>query len=260
MKGYTLLYLWNVLKTSYYEQAAHNLANVLLESHPRASDGSLVYDQTGSILVDTLGMVGPFLARYANQFDNPAALELSVTQFRQFIANNIDCETNFPYHGYYANGAHHLGLHAWGRGTGWYMLGIVDTLAEIPAEHPAASILRQAFLAAAASLKQYQLPNGHWNWAVLHRDGPMDSSTTSMVGYSLMRGMQLNILDESFREVIDRAAQGLVNVTCVNGVLDGSSGECCGLGKYPQEYGPKLWLQGSAISFAALYFSCFPKN
>lgn len=260
MKGYTLLYLFELTGKQIYRQGAEKLADALLTSHPRTIDGSLVYDlNTGSILVDTLGMVGPFLARYARIFDVSEALELGVKQFEQFISRNVDDESKLPYHGYFADGPRRLGLHAWGRGTGWYMVGLIDTLAEMPQNHPRRALLRQAFVDAASSLRECQLANGHWNWAVLHRIGPTDSSTTSMLGYSLLRGIEIELLDTSFMAVVDKAIKSLPIVTRADGVLDGSLAECRGLGKYPQNYRPTLWLQGATTAFAALYVNGIDK-
>jgi len=179
---------------------------------------------------------------------------LSVQQLLSFIGHGVDAETHLPYHGYYANGPVRLGLHAWGRGAGWYMVGLVDTLAELSTEHPAYVDLRSAFMLAADSLAAYQRADGHWNWAILHRRDELDSSTTALVGYSLMRGLTLGLLDSGFELAITAALRALVGVTRADGVLDRGLGECRGLGKYPQTYGPQPWVQGAATAFAALYY------
>lgn len=256
MKGYSLLYLSEVTGDPRYRKAVDQLAESMLVTYPRLSDGSLAYNPRSSeVLVDTLAMICPFLARYSNQYGNHGAMHTSVTQLKQFIANGVDEQTELPYHGYYVDGPKRLGMHAWGRGTGWYMLGLIDTILEIPKDHPDHSALVGAFVAAADSLRKYQRQDGHWNWAILHRDDAFDSSTTSLVGYSLMRGVQRGILDSSYQRVILSAIKALVGVTSFNGILEGSLAECRGLGKYPQAYGPQIWLQGAATAFASLYFS-----
>jgi len=256
MKGYTLLYLAQLADDPRYYQAVENLAKSLITTHPHTRDGSLPYvAKTEVILVDTLGMICPFLARYAKMYNNAEALSVSVNQLRQFVAQNVDNDTHLPYHGYYADGPKRLGLHGWGRGTGWYMLGLMDTLIEIPPHHPGYGELSSAYVAAADSLRSFQRGDGHWTWAILHKNDTPDSSTTSLIGYSILRGIQSGILDESFRAVTEAAIHALVRETRADGVLDNSQGECRGLGKYPQVYGPTLWLQGSATAFAAPYLS-----
>ena len=256
MMGYSLLYLAKETDAPRYRKAADQLVELLLVEYPRVSDGSLPYNLgSGEVLVDTLGMICPFLARYSNQYGNLEALRLSLGQLQQFILNNVDTDTHLPYHGYYSDGPKRLGAHGWGRGTGWYMLGLIDTIVEMPKGHPDRSMLLEAYRAAANSLRIFQRGDGHWNWAILHREDMFDSSTTSMVGYSLLRGVQAGILDQSYRPVILSALSALVYSTRSDGLLQGSLAECRGIGKYPQSYGPQIWLQGSATAFGALYIA-----
>jgi rhamnogalacturonyl hydrolase YesR len=255
MKGYSLLYLAQVTAEKRYCRAVNQLAEKLLSSHPRAADGSLPYDtNTEAILVDSLAMICPFLARYGQQYRHTEAMEVSANQLEQFVARCVDPDTKLPYHGYFAGGPTRLGLQGWGRGTGWYMLGLIDTLSEMSQAQAGYAELLQAYVSAANSVRTFQREDGHWSWVILHRKDTPDSSTTSLIGYSILRGMQLGILDRSFRDVIATALQALVGQTRPDGIVDGSLAECRGLGKYPQQYEPTLWLQGATTALAALYF------
>jgi unsaturated rhamnogalacturonyl hydrolase len=257
MKGYSLIYLAQVTDEPRLQNAADHLTRALLEDHPRARDGSLPYEhQSQAILVDALAMICPYLARYWAWRGEAEALSVCTNQLLQFVRNNVDGETHLPYHGYYAGGPRRLGMHGWGRGTGWYLLALIDTLAEMPEEHPDCPELHEAFVAAARSLLYLQRDDGHWSWGVLHRIDRPDSSATSLIGYGLARGVVAGILDDRFRPAIEAAVGALLTVTRSDGLLDGSSGECRGLGKYPQIYGPQPWLQGAAIAFSALYLMC----
>jgi hypothetical protein len=64
--------------------------------------------------------------------------------------------------------------------------------------------------------------------------------------------MQSGVIDDSYKYTVESAILALTRVTNRNGVLSGSLGECLGLGKYPQNYGPSTWLQGSATALAAI--------
>jgi len=75
-----------------------------------------------------------------------------------------------------------------------------------------------------------------------------------MIGYSLIRGYQQGLLDDSYRIPIKKAVNALLNTTRGNGLIDQSSGECRCLGKYPQAYGPTPWVQGSATAFLSIFF------
>lgn len=252
MQGYSLLYLVQSTGDRRYIAAADTLAE-MLKQHPRCSDGSLAYSvETNEVLVDTLAMVCPFLARYARMTGDSASRDLAVRQLERFIEWNLDDETALPFHGYVAGGARRLGLLAWGRGVGWYLLGIVDTLAELNGDDPACVPLREALLSALTTLLKHQRPDGHWNWSILQPGGAADSSTTSLVGYAMQRASQSGNCDANLTACIHRAVQALMNSTLPNGQVDGGLGECRGLGIYPQTYGPQPWLQGSATAFGAL--------
>jgi unsaturated rhamnogalacturonyl hydrolase len=253
MKGYSLLYLADATGEPRYRRVVDELAAALVERHPRAADGSLPYQpHAREILVDSLAMICPFLAAYARRYGRDDALELAVHQLKQFVLHSVDTDTWLPYHGYYADGPKRLGLHGWGRGTGWYMMGLVDTLVETPEGHADRGLLVEAFVAAAETLARHQRPDGHWHWVVLHAADTPDSSATALIGYSLARGLRAGLLPERYQAVLDAAISALVAVTRADGVVDGSLGECQGLGKYPQQYGPRPWLQGTATSLAAL--------
>ena len=255
MKGYTLLYFRQLNTEKRYNIAADKLADEIINKHPRSKNNSFYYDfSSEAILVDTLGMICPFLARYARIRKNQDALDLSTVQILQFIENNLDPETNLPYHGYYENGPKRLGLHGWGRGTGWYMMGLIDTILELDDSQPDRNVFTIAYQETAKSLRKFQREDGHWNWAIPHRRDSFDSSTTSMIGYSLIRGYQQGLLDDSYRNPIKKAVNALLNTTRGNGLIDQSSGECRGLGKYPQVYGPTPWVQGSATAFISIFF------
>jgi rhamnogalacturonyl hydrolase YesR len=253
IKGYGLLYLTIQRPSERLENAAHELVDTLLNLYPRVADDTLPYStKDDAILVDSLGMVSPFLARYGMHYEQQPAIDLSVRQLKQFVMTNVDEETRLPFHGYYVGGPRHLGLLGWGRGVGWYVIGLVDTLSYLPTRHPDRIFLEDAFRAAAKSLLTLQRPDGHWNWVVLHKRDHADSSATAFIGYALLRGIRSGLLDKKYEDVVVKARDALRSCTRPNGLVDGSSGECRGLGKYSQEYGPTQWVQGATTAFAAL--------
>ena len=254
MKGYSLLFLAQKDGSARYEAAARNLALALLEEVSRTDDGTLFYDRnSGMMLVDTLGMVCPFLARFSRQVGDVRAVALAARQLTQFIAVNVDHESHLPYHAYYHRGPARLGLHGWGRGTGWYMLGLVDTLGEMEADHADREALMEAFCLAWATLVRNQRSDGHWNWAIQHRDSQSDASATAMIGYAVTRGVQLGLLEPEALQSASAAIDALIQTTDVAGQVQGGSGECLGPGKYSQVYGKQQWLQGATSAFGNLF-------
>jgi unsaturated rhamnogalacturonyl hydrolase len=254
MKGYPLLYLVEKTGEECYRRAAYLMADTLLHDYPRTSEGTLLYNQgLEAALVDTVGMVCPFLARYSRLFKCDETLDLCSHQVGCFIHQNLDPDTHLPYHGYYPDGPVRLGMQGWARGTGWYMLGLADALLEMTFENPQRRVLEDAFVSVASSVRKFQRPDGHWGWAMLLRHAHLDSSATAYISYSMLRCVEGGVLDETYMSSIDRAIRALMMVTRGDGLIDGSLSDCLGLGLYPQTFGPQPWLQGMATALGAVY-------
>lgn len=254
MKGYSLLYLARITDDPRYAKAAQNLVDFLL-STPRTADNSLEYTPgIPVVLVDTLGMVCPLLARAAVAFDLPSAAEFGAVLLDRFSEVNLDPETALPYHGYFPQGPKRLGLQGWGRGVGWYIMGLADFLAEAPRTTPLYDKLAKLLQRTCASVREHQRPDGHWSWCVPL--GPAfhhDSSATAMIGYGLLRGLETGILNSAFTESVAQAVNAIWSETTPRGAVLGSSGECINLGVYSQTYSATPWGQGAALALASAY-------
>jgi unsaturated rhamnogalacturonyl hydrolase len=253
--AYSLLYLWQRRPTAEAGTALRAMAQFLVAEHRRAEDGCLTYAAgSDELLVDTLGMACPFLAFYGRCFADAAATELATRQLLCFIAHEIDVDSALPYHGYRAGGPHRLGLQGWGRGVGWFVIGLADTIIELAADHPARPALLATLERTARSLQRWQRPDGHWSWVVVMPWARRDTSVTAFCGYGLTRALAHGLLPASIRPVLERAAAALQRDTTAAGEVLGSSGECRGLGDYSMLIGPpQPWCQGAAAAFAALW-------
>lgn len=56
------------------------------------------------LLVDSLGMLCPFLAGYGRDFQDRDAVALARTQLLRFVELNLDSDSRLPFHGYFAGG------------------------------------------------------------------------------------------------------------------------------------------------------------
>ncbi len=253
MKGYPVLWAADALEDPRLHRAADALARYLLDEHPRAADGCLLYNRgVAPLLVDSLGMICPFLARYGRLRASTAARDLAVHQIRRFIEVNLDPDTSLPYHGYYAKGPHRLGMHGWGRGCGWFLLGLADTLDELGGADRefVASVCQRVLQALAA----FQKSSGHWGWAVVLDNAHDDSSATAFITYSALR-FQRVFGGDVFDGMITNGLRALQAATRPDGVVDGSMSDCLGLGLYPTHFGPQPWLQGMTTAAAAEHFA-----
>lgn len=106
----------------------------------------------------------------------------------------------------------------WGRALGWYIMALVDVLADLPPDHPQKSALAAILTTLAAGLEAYQDPaTGLWYEVVdkaprpdgTYADNFLETSGSAMFVYALRRGADLGLLDAHFREVAARGFEGV---------------------------------------------------
>ncbi len=251
LDGYNLLMVHRIAPSQRYENALKAMANHFLNNCPRLG-GCLPYSRDGKLLlVDTLGMLCPFLAAYGRDFDDPEATALAKTQLLDFISRNLDPDSRLPFHAYYQGGPYRLGAHAWGRGVGWYLIGLADTLVEITPAHSGFHELIAAFTEAAKTLQKFQRDNGNWGWIVVLPETRDDTSVASFCGYALARARRVDQISSQFDDVIARALAALIDASSIDGTITNSSGECRGLTQYSTAFGPQPWVQGTAAALVA---------
>ncbi len=85
---------------------------------------------------------------------------------------------------------------AWGRAQGWWLAGVVDTLEVM--EKPPERVTQQFRKTCAALLPLQE--DGFWRATVDDPYSLIDTSATVMIGYGLVKGWQLGLLDKSYEE------------------------------------------------------------
>jgi rhamnogalacturonyl hydrolase YesR len=95
---------------------------------------------------------------------------------------------------------------AWGRGNGFPALGLALTLGDLPSDHPAYGELRADFQRHLLALLGHQDPTGAWHQVIDFDGSYRELTSTSMILYSMIRGVRSGWLDrERFEPAIDRA-------------------------------------------------------
>ena len=165
-----------------------------LKSQPRTDEGGFwhkkIYPQ--QMWLDGLYMAEPFYAEYARTFADPAAFSDVTKQFLLAARHTRDPRTGLMYHGWdasrsqkWADPATGLSANFWGRAVGWYMVGAVETLDYLPANHPDRAELIRTLQDISEAVAKVQDPvTGLW-WQVLdqpNRAGNyLEASASSML-------------------------------------------------------------------------------
>ena len=136
--------------------------------------------------VDTVGFISPFLVKYGLKYNDEKAIELGVKQITEYYKYGFDSENNIPFHAYDVNNKYKLGLCGWGRGLGWFAIGLIDSWIELPNNNKYKNILEEIVIKYANTILKVQLDNGGFGWTVTRKETRIDSSTTATLAYFLI--------------------------------------------------------------------------
>lgn len=194
--------------------------------------------------VDTLGLVCPFLALYARVYHMPQMATLSFVQLELYHRYGLLCDTCLPNHAIDAQTKLPLGVFGWGRGTCWYVLGLVDTYYELENGRDRNRVL-DWIAEAAAHYVAFQRPDGGFG-STLQRSSSYDSSATAALAYFYVVCSQI-FPDHEYFVVAQRCLCRLMVATRINGKIDWCQGDTKGIGVFAQTYDVMPFAQGLAL-------------
>lgn len=224
-----------------------------LQSTNKDSAGSVMYRQeTAAAFLDTIGMICPFLARYGSEYGDERAIELAMQQFRAFFKYGFDEESGLPYHGYDIASGQKCGIIGWGRGLGWLMIGLVETLRWLDPKSKEYVEVKDYAQKMFRTILKYQMPNGGLSWQLQAREGHLDTSVVAMVGYSLCLFEKLTG-GSIYKNEIEKMVTCLISNINKTGAVLNSSAECRGFSMYPQRFEVNSWGQGFGLLFLVEY-------
>lgn len=220
--GKALLALYGRVRAEKYRLALERLRQQLRQ-HPRTSAGGFWHKQRypSQMWLDGLYMGAPFLARYARVFGEPAAFDDVVKQFVLMERHARDEKTGLLYHGWdesrkqkWADPVTGRSPAFWGRAMGWYAMGLIETLDELPADHPGRAELVAILKRLAEAVVRVQDPkSGVW-YQVLDQGGRegnyLEASVSAMFSFALMKGARLGYLEARCGEAGRRAYDGFL--------------------------------------------------
>jgi len=124
MFGATALTFYELYKEEKYLNFATHIYKFIEDIYDNNS-GLVFYRKNSTVwYYDTLGMVLPFLVSYSKSTATEKALIMAKEQMALYIKVGMDKETYIPAHGVNLNSNIKVGSINWGRGLGWYMLGL----------------------------------------------------------------------------------------------------------------------------------------
>ncbi len=215
-------------------RTAANAIRKTFDAYPRNADGGFWHSRSlpGEIWVDGVFMGQMFLLRYGKAIgDREYCFDEVTRQITLFASHARKDESGLYYHAWaekpelatvvgerkvqWADPKTGLSSDVWSEGLGWYALVVVETLADLPIEHPRRAAVLDIYRRLAAGLKQMQDPRtGGWFLVVdkgARPDNWIDNSGSAMFTYALQRGIDLGLLNS--KEYAPVVAQGYRAIT-----------------------------------------------
>jgi len=196
------------------EEKLHKTIDLLrtqMKTHPRTSEGGFWHKKIypNQMWLDGIYMASPFLAEYAQKFNEPALYDEVAFQVITMAKRSYDPQTGLYYHGWdesrqqrWADPQTGLSPNFWSRSMGWYMMAMVDVLEFLPANHPKRPEIIKILTDLSVSLDNYRDPKtGMWYQVtdkINEKGNYLESSGSAMFIYAWVKGGQNGYLPKSF--------------------------------------------------------------
>jgi unsaturated rhamnogalacturonyl hydrolase len=106
----------------------------------------------------------------------------------------------------------------WGRGAGWFAVGMAELLRSLPNSHPHRPRIMKGYLTMMNSLKKYQDANGMWHQLIDDPASWAEMSCTGMFTFAMITGVKEGWLDKKeFGPVARKGWIGMINYINSNG-------------------------------------------
>ncbi len=194
--------------------------------------------------VDSIGLCCPFLCLYAKTYSRPEFEQLAFRQIERFHASGLLKGTALPNHAFDWKTELPLGVFGWGRGIGWYVLGLLDSYLNMENEGFKAK-LRSWIEEAAGEYLRFQREDGGFG-SIVQSGKTYDSSATAVLAWFYSCCGDL-FSHPAYLDTAHKCLQKLLKCTRINGAIDWCQGDTKGIGVFSQTYDVMPFAQGMCL-------------
>jgi len=212
-----------------YENAAIEFPPELPPDHP---DFHLVARAAGQVqsggpcvFVDSVHFDGPFFAKLYQVTREDKYRRLALDNIVPQVDLLYDPDDRLFHHFWIESAGTRNGV-AWGRGNGWGLLGVVETLEYVPPGELAGTCLVEVLRAVAERLSDLQDSGGGWHTVLNDAESYIETSIAAFVVDVFARAIERSWLKpEIYFPVIESAKDFLLRHVRPDGLLEGVSYE-----------------------------------
>lgn len=185
-----------------------------LNKAPKFADGTLVRNKGRhlglGLQIDDLYMITPYWCRKAKLIKDPRWLDRAIDEALAYYDHLWDDKNQLMYCLWLKNTKKPYG-HFWGRGSGWYVMAVVDMLPFIPEDHPKRELLLKDYRSFINGIVAHQDKDGLWHQVLNRPDSYSETSCSGMFTYCILKGLNEGWLDKSYLEAGKKGWQGLLS-------------------------------------------------
>lgn len=222
--GTAFLYLYQARPKPEYLRLAEGINAFVLKGAERSADEGALGHWQGShqLWVDTLYMACPLLTGFGKLKNQPAWIDDSAQQILAYGKHLQDEKTGLYYHMWdWKTGERSPSL--WGRGNGWVLMSIADTMDGMSPRHKHYAALKAMSLRMAAGLKATQDESGMWHTVLDDPASYPECSASSMVVYSVLKLIRLGVLPKEYGAMARKAWATINDRYVRDGIVTGVS-------------------------------------
>lgn len=208
--GKILFPLYIKTRDQKYKRAL-DLLRSQIDRQPRVSNGGFWHKKIypHQVWLDGVYMAMPFMAEYAEKFNQPALFDDITSQIINAEKDLKDEKTGLLYHGWdeskqqrWADPVTGRSPNFWSRSMGWYMMALVDVLDYIPKNHPQRTQIIRILNDLSNALEKFRdEKSGMW-YQVTDKGGKegnyLESSGSAMFIYTWAKGAQKGYLPKEY--------------------------------------------------------------
>ena len=227
--GVLCLFLYEKTGDVRYKTAATNIKNYLLSTSPvnfnKTPDGGYWHKNDGNynnvMMADGMYMLHPFLAKYGALFNDNTCFDVATFQMLLFASHVMYSPRTLPKHAWdyskiqvWADPTTGESTDVWSRGTGWFMMALVDVLQYLPTSHANYNAILSLFQRMSTGVAAAQIAtSGLWYQVVdkpTYSGNWTESSGSGMFIYALKKGVMNGWLDSAtYTPIINKGWTGL---------------------------------------------------
>jgi unsaturated rhamnogalacturonyl hydrolase len=218
-----VLYLYQDRRKPEHLKLAEEVAEFIRKDAERSPEGGLGHWQgSHQMWVDTLYMACPLLAGLGEMRKKPEYIDDAANQIIVHCRHLQDEKTGLIYHMYdWQTGTHSEGF--WGRGDGWVLMSLADTMEAMPRSHPKFKELSGIAQKLVRGLESTQDQDGMWHTILNDSASYPESSATAMFTYGTLKLVRLKVLPVTYKDRVLKAWRTINETYLKDGVVTGVS-------------------------------------